>query len=218
MTTNRSSNFIWIVDYGVGNLGSLRAAFSKLGYETKIALNDNDLINANKIVFPGVGSAKTAMSRIKNDFSQLVIDSLIQDESKTLLGICLGMQIFATESLENGEIECLDYLKGKVRKLSPEISQKVPRLGWFPINLINMESEKRFSKLQNFDKQEFYFAHSYYFDIENPSLVRFDTAQSKIPAMISYKNLIGVQFHPEKSGKVGLAFLDYIINSNHSRM
>jgi glutamine amidotransferase len=200
---------IWIVDYGVGNVGSLASALKKIDLTPRLATNRLQINSAANIILPGVGASKPAMVNLNKLFGQEIFNTLIEKEKK-ILGICLGMQLFTEKSFENEITECLGLIRGQVIKLPYSKEMKIPRIGWFPIEKNEIGSRKELLNFESFNNKQFYFAHSYYVDITDKKICTFTSSNLLIPAIIQIKNLIGVQFHPEKSGSTGLKFLQKI--------
>lgn len=187
---------IALIDYGAGNLKSVANALDDLKAEYIITDKGDEIISADKIIFPGVGEATSAMSKL-NDKG---IVEAIKSTSKPLLGICLGMQLFATFS-EERNTKCLDIVKTVV-KLFDSSEVKVPHMGW---NKVEYNSQnKLFTSVES--GEHFYFANSYYVPI-NEYTIASTNYEIMFSASINKDNFYGVQFHPEKSGKVGLQIL-----------
>lgn len=192
---------IAIIDYGMGNLASVKNAFAKLGYETYTTSDPNQIVEAEKVVLPGVGAFADA---IKN-LSDLGIDQSIYEVVKRripLLGICLGLQLLFTESVENGVYKGLDVIEGRVEKLPPLF--KVPHMGW---NSVETNPESRIFKGIP-SGSYFYFVHSYYVD---PADISWQAGQSSygldFVSAVEKNNIFATQFHPEKSSLIGLEIL-----------
>ena len=195
---------ISIVDYGMGNIGSLINMFGRLGEEVAVASNANDVLMANKIVLPGVGSFKAAMQKI-NEIPGLreALDTKALNHQIPILGVCLGMQLL-TESSQEGPAEGLGWIPGKTKKFEKIGEMKIPHMGW---NEVKVVQKNAFIESIN-GESKFYFVHSYYVDVhdkQNSLLttdhgIRFDSA-------IIRENILGVQFHPEKSHKHGMKLL-----------
>jgi len=196
---------IAVIDYGAGNLRSVVNAISRLGYQPKITSDPNEVLNAQAVILPGVGAAADAMSNLKK--LQLVgpIRRII-DEDRPFLGVCLGLQVLFTGTEEGGWHECLGIIPGRVRKLPSGL--KIPHMGW---NQVKQKiSHPVFEGVP--DEANFYFVHSYYAEPEDKSLVAGETDYS-IPfcSVMARGNLVATQFHPEKSGELGLKIYDNFI-------
>jgi glutamine amidotransferase len=195
---------ISIIDYGMGNIGSLINMFGLLGEEVSVVNNKHDVLKATKLVLPGVGSYKAAMQRI-NEIKGLreALDTKALNHQIPILGVCLGMQLL-TESSQEGPAEGLGWIPGKTKRFEKIGEIKIPHMGWNEVKVVNKNT---FTESIN-DESKFYFVHSYYVDVhdkQNRLLttdygIRFDSA-------IIRENIIGVQFHPEKSHKHGMKLL-----------
>jgi imidazole glycerol phosphate synthase glutamine amidotransferase subunit len=196
------SNIIGIVNYGTaGNLHSVEKALKKANAKTLIINNVNQFNEVDKIVLPGVGSFKSAMQQLENvGFLKVLLNN-----TKPILGICLGMQILSTLGFEYGKTRGLDLIKAEVKPML--IDAKVPHVGFNTIEVIKMNNI-----LDGLENEEFYFMHSFevvnYTDII--SLTQF--AGHKFVSSIQKNNIFGVQFHPEKSREAGIQFLKNFIN------
>lgn len=172
-----------VVDYGAGNTRSVRAAFARLGAESVVTNDADALADASLVVLPGVGSAKSAMTNLQSSGAAAALRRR-HDEGGAILGICLGLQLAAGASDEDGGVVGLGLLGGRVVRLRGE---RVPHLGW-----ANVEPWG----------EVFYFAHSY--ELESADAVAFADG---VTAAARRGSFLGVQFHPEKSGAAGLEFL-----------
>ncbi|MBR4496620.1 MAG: imidazole glycerol phosphate synthase subunit HisH [Acholeplasmatales bacterium] len=191
---------IAIIDYGVGNLGSVLNAFKYLGYEAIITSNKDDILASDKVVLPGVGAFSDAMDAfIKKGFVP-VINEVIK-RGTPILGICVGMQMLFEKSYEYGIHDGLGILKGNIIKFN-EDGFKVPQIGWNQINVI-----KDNPLLKGLDNKYVYFVHSYHLDDSVYAIAKTEYAGVSYPSAINYKNIYATQFHPEKSGEVGLQIL-----------
>ncbi|MGC8765392.1 MAG: imidazole glycerol phosphate synthase subunit HisH [Brevinematia bacterium] len=196
-----------IIDYGMGNLASVGNAFSTLGIEVKISSSKDDVKNARWLVLPGVGAFEDAMKNLK----RLGLDNVIHDyvsSGKPFLGICLGMQLLFDRSYENGEFEGLGILKGRVVRF--EVKLPVPHMGWNSVKVL-----KKGWPFENIEEDSFfYFDHSYYVIPEEDNILGLSCNYGvDFPAAIWKDNIIGFQFHPEKSYKKGLRLLKNFINN-----
>ena len=198
---------ICILDYGMGNIRSLENSIKKVGYKV-IFFSDTEKINSNLLIVPGVGAFNAAMKIIKKKKIDLKIKEFLSNIHNNLLGICLGKQILYTNGFENGNEKGLNLINGDVKILTENKKYKLPNVGWNKINVKN--NLDKFNFLNEFDKQKFYFVHSF---AGEPNAKKNILATSKYKDIefcsitSNNKNLIGVQFHPEKSGTIGLDFL-----------
>ncbi len=193
---------IAIIDYDAGNLTSVARAVSYLGFQCIVTNAIEKIAAAERLIFPGVGAAGSAMDSLQ----RLGLDKAIKDAfaaGKPILGICLGTQIIMGRSEEN-DTPCLGLINGSVRAFPADRSLKIPHMGWNRVKIISDHTV--LSGVGEDD--EFYFVHSFYPDPEdsNHILGRTDYGIS-FPSIIGFKNIIATQFHPEKSGRPGLAIL-----------
>lgn len=193
---------IGIIDYGAGNLRSLVNAIRFLGKPFKV-LKEPNLRDISLILLPGVGAFGSAINNLKKyDYTEKIKEW--KEKGNPILGICLGMQLFFEWSEEDGFHEGLRLLKGSVRKL-PETGLPIPHMGWNEVDLREKDLLKDFPF-----PQYFYFAHSYYVLPEEEKLVLAKTDYGiTFPSIIGKENILGFQFHPEKSGEMGLKLLNF---------
>jgi glutamine amidotransferase len=196
------SNIVGIVNYGIaGNIHSIEKAINKAGGNTTIINNVEQFSQIDKLVLPGVGSFKDAMKELKsNGFLEA-----LQNNTKPILGICLGMQILSTIGFEYGQTEGLNFIKAEVKPLL--INAKVPHMGFNNIDVV-----KTNDILDGLQNDEFYFMHSY--EVINSTDVASLTQYSghKFVSSIKKDNIYGVQFHPEKSREPGIQLFKNFIN------
>lgn len=198
---------IVVIDYGSGNLKSVVNALETIapGDEIKISNTPSDLKHASHIILPGVGAFKDCITGLKSH--QGLIEELrnqLLKEKKPFLGICVGMQALATTGLENGEHSGLGLIDGKVIKLEPQENLKIPQMGWNELQI--KESHPILKEINEGD--HIYFANSYHFICQNQgNIIASVNYGDQINAIIAKNNIIGIQFHPEKSGEVGLRIL-----------
>jgi imidazole glycerol-phosphate synthase subunit HisH len=196
---------IGILDYGIGNIGSLLNMFRKLDLDAQVVSSPDELSGCSRLVLPGVGAFDQAMSELAK---REMIDPLGQyiKSGNPLLGICLGMQLLVESSAE-GRLPGLGYIKGSCSRLAPpaELGMRVPHMGW---NCIESNRDSSlFTGLGNLKR--FYFAHSYYVECQLTSNVLAWTSYAgEFASMITQDNILGVQFHPEKSHVFGMALLE----------
>lgn len=199
---------IGIIDYGAGNLASIMFALKRIGAEVEVCSQSTQLEKYSHVILPGVGSFKHAMSVLENEgwISAIKIHT---EKKLPLLGVCLGMQLFFEEGDEHGKSNGLGLLKGKVKLMEPNDNLKIPHLGW---NQVDLRREHQIFEgiRQNID---FYFVHSYHCIPEEESdILGTFSYGSNYVACISKDNIIGVQFHPEKSQPAGLRILQNFAN------
>ncbi len=195
---------IVIIDYGVGNLFSLKSSFDAIGVETIVSGDKEVIKNSEKIILPGVGAFCDAVKKLKET---ALYDVILEEagKGKPILGICLGMQMLFDKSYENGEYDGLGLIKGKIRPISDVIPKdlKIPQIGW---NLLKFENSKH-SLFKYINEGDYvYFVHSYY-GADCDSVIAYTEYGAPITAAVAKNNVMGCQFHPEKSGDVGLKIL-----------
>ena len=203
---------VGIIDYGSGNIRSVYKSFEKaallLDSDIEIVIIDNikKLRRVDKIVLPGVGAFADCMQGLKNINGLIeLLNTMVLKESKTFLGICVGMQLLANYSNEYGHTEGLSWIEGYVspiEKVEPEM--KIPHMGWNSINF--NKNHPIFNEIK--EEEDFYFVHSYKINIKNNDFILAKTQYgSDITAVILKNNIIGTQFHPEKSQSAGIQFI-----------
>lgn len=187
---------IVIIDYGVGNLASVKNALDMLGVESQISDRPSAIKKADALILPGVGAAGQGMKNLKKSGLDKIIVSEIK-KGKPFLGICLGMQLLFEKS-EEGNVSCLGIFKGAVKRFKK--MRKIPQIGWNEVKC------KAFQNIHN--NSYFYFVNSYYCLPKDKDIIAGLTDYGEIFAsIVAKKNVIGVQFHPEKSGKIGFQLL-----------
>ena len=205
---------ITILDLGINNISSVKLGFSR-------NLQSSDEINAiqngaelaghvsDLLILPGLGNFSAGM-RALNDrqFHPLIQEHLAND--KKLVGICLGMQLLGSMSEEAPGVQGLDLILGSIKKLPTEPREKIPHVSWASLKNVDNQITPEFNDLDG----DFYFVHSYYFSPENLTEIITNTefGSSHFPSIVGNKNVLGIQFHPEKSGIRGRRFIDRIIN------
>lgn len=204
-----------IVDYGVGNLFSLKSSLAHIGAEVVVTSDKDVLSSADQIILPGVGAFEDAANKLRNSGLDVVIKDLANN-GKPLMGICLGMQLLFEKSYEYGEHEGLGLIKGKVVPIKDYVSTelKIPHIGWNP--LFVKSSSPIFSDVKENDCV--YFVHSYFATECDDSVIATTEYGAELTAAVADKNVFGCQFHPEKSGKVGLAILKSFINIKEGQL
>lgn len=204
---------IGILDYGMGNLSSVANALDYIGAKNCIISSCQDFKNVSKLIIPGVGSFAQAMSNLHyKGFVKEILD--FNSDNKPILGICLGMQLLAEFGTEPIESEGIGLINGKVLKLFDK-DVRVPHVGWNNINLVNNHPIMVDVKTT----ADFYFVHSYYFSLSDPNNLISETDYGlKFPSIVTNTkgNVVGIQFHPEKSQKQGLKILDNFSSWNYA--
>ena len=195
---------IAIIDYGVGNLFSLTSSFKYAGLDACVTSDISEIEKADRIILPGVGAFGDAIKKLRaTGLDKVIIEQA--NKGKPLMGICLGMQLLFEKSYEYGEHEGLGLLKGSVVPMQNYIdkSLKIPQIGW---NALIFKKENPLFKYIN-DGDFVYFVHSYFANDCEQSLLATTEYGKELTAAVAYKNVMGCQFHPEKSGDVGLKIL-----------
>jgi glutamine amidotransferase len=194
-----------IVNYGMGNLGSVRRALEELGVEPYIAEHPLALFEANRIVLPGVGAFNEGMARLREGGWVDVLQRLVRIEHKALLGICLGMQMLASSGDEGGDVSGLGFIEGRVRRLDVlGCTLRIPHVGWNDV--FHREDEPLLAHIPQ--RSDFYFVHSYAIDANNARQVIGSTSYGvEIVAAVREGHVLGTQFHPEKSSRAGRQLL-----------
>ena len=198
---------IAIVDYGVGNIFSLCSSFKYIGADIELTSDVATIKKADKVIFPGVGAFRDAESKLR----ATGLDKVVIDEAKSgkpFLGICLGMQMMLTKSFEFGEYSGLDIIPGNVVSMEGVVpaDYKIPHIGW---NKLIFPKDKPKSPIFRYvnEGEHVYFVHSYYCTDCAPDTIATTEYGAELTAAIARDNVFGVQFHPEKSGEVGLNIL-----------
>jgi imidazole glycerol-phosphate synthase subunit HisH len=208
---------ITIIDYGVGNILSLKNSLEHLGTDVFITNKKKEILQSSHIILPGVGAFPAAMNLINDLRLKDILHSAVSSNIN-LLGICLGMQLLLTESEEFTTTKGLNLIPGKVRSIEKFFKKnkrlKLPHIGWNQI-IERDEKNERNKLVENISKEDhFYFVHSFISITDNINHHLFFAKYEDImiPAVIGFKNIYGFQFHPEKSGKAGLKLLKNFIN------
>ena len=199
---------ITIVNYGSGNLLSAKQSFIKvlnstnIKAEIQISENPKDLLDSTHVVLPGQGAFKTCMEGIKKiSGMQDSLNEFVKVKKRPFFGICVGMQLFADTSEENGNHQGLGWVKGTIKKL-PSTNIKMPHMGWNQVNVVNQNS------IIKPEENDYYFVHSYYFDCLNKQDIVAETKYGiNFASIINKENVYGCQFHPEKSSAQGLKII-----------
>lgn len=203
---------IGIVDLGTGNLFSVIKACRRCSIDFSIVTNPKEVFNYKILILPGVGAYPAAMAHLSSNGMVEALKSF-QDNGKYLIGICLGMQLLMDSSEEFSFSRGLGFISGDVKMLQPTLANKIPNIGWCETFHDNSADILRLKSLVN--KHDFYYAHSYYCDLEKESEILAYTyfGNQKIPALISNGcNVFGMQFHPEISGDSGIGLFSNLIH------
>lgn len=195
---------IAVVDYGVGNLFSLSSSFKAIGYDTVVTGNAEEIKKADKVILPGVGAFSDAIAKLRSSG----LDQVVCEEArsgKPLMGICLGMQMLFERSCEYGTHQGLGLISGEVIPMENTLPNelKIPHIGW---NYLKIKKNNPLFKYIN-DGDFVYFVHSFYADNCEDSVIATTDYSKEITAVVARDNVYGCQFHPEKSGEIGLKIL-----------
>ena len=188
---------IAIIDYKAGNIASIKNAVERLGFSCFITSNPEEILKADGVIFPGQGRAGQTMANLE----QMGIDKIISKITKPFLGICLGMQLLV-DSSEEDNTKCLSVISGKCVKFPSEL--KTPQIGW---NKVSFIQRSPLTEGIN-DDSYFYFANSYYIEVEDKNVVGKTDYRISFSSIIQKDNYFAIQFHPEKSGTVGSQLLN----------
>ena len=192
---------VCIVDYGIGNIKAFKNIYDKLNINVEIASKKEQFVNATHLILPGVGTFDWAMSKLNESSLRETLDGLVLEKKIPILGICVGMQIMASQS-EEGVLSGLNWIEGKILKLDKDII--LPHMGWNNVKLSNKSD--LFNNIENF---EFYFLHSYYYKTEDDKhILSMSKYGNSFTSAIYKENIFGTQFHPEKSHKNGIKILE----------
>ena len=194
---------IAIIDYDAGNIRSVEKAMAKLGQEVWITRDRERIMNADKVILPGVGSFGDAMAHLR-EYNLVEVIKDVVAEKKPFLGICLGLQLLYESSEETPGVEGLGVLKGKILKIPEQEGLKIPHMGW---NSLHLQNDGRL--FRGIEQNPYvYVVHSYYLKAEEEETVKATPEYSvKIHASVEKDNVFACQFHPEKSGDLGLQIL-----------
>tara|TARA_B100000242_G_C42903888_1_gene419164 strand:- start:182 stop:787 length:606 start_codon:yes stop_codon:yes gene_type:complete len=194
---------IGIVDYGLGNIKAISNIYDKLKIRNKLIKAESDFENVDRLILPGVGAFDSAIEMLKKSKLYNKIDNLVVNDQFKILGICVGMQIFSIKSSE-GSLSGFNWIEGDVKKFEVNNSiMRLPHMGW---NSVNIKKNLLFNNIS--DNEYFYFCHSYYFNcIDSKNIMSETKFINNFASSINYKNIYGIQFHPEKSHDNGIKIL-----------
>ena len=202
---------ITIIDYKTGNLGSIQNILKRIGEESKVTSDKYDIARATKLILPGVGAFDTGMKNLTKLDLVSILNEKVLDEKIPVLGICLGMQLLSKGS-EEGSVPGLGWINGEAMRFNfiNSTEYKIPHMGW---NFVHQH--KKSNLFDNmFSDARFYFVHSFYFKANDPSDVLTSTTyEIEFTSAVEKANIIGVQFHPEKSHKFGMKLLKNFVDS-----
>jgi glutamine amidotransferase len=198
---------ICILDYGVGNIFSLKNILRKNNISFTYSRKKKDILNATHLILPGVGSFDIAIRKLSESIPIDFLNNEVLKKKKPILGICVGMQIMATNGHENTLTNGLGWIEGSVKIIDSK-KLSLPQVGWNNL----LVSKKKSNIMNGVEKKDFYFLNSYYFDIINKiNVIAYTSYGIKFPSVIQKNNIVGVQFHPEKSQKAGLQLIKNFI-------
>ena len=204
---------IKIIDYGMGNIQSVKNAFELFDSKVEIISDPSNIKNADGIILPGVGAFSNAVKNLKERKLIEPLKEAVINKKVPLLGICLGMQLLADKSEERGNNEGLSFISGEIRKIPHKEGLRLPHVGWNEVTI--KKKEPLFKNI--IDKGSFYFVHSYRFECDDEFVVATTDYGQKINAVVRKENIFGIQFHPERSQRKGLHmlanFISYIKDS-----
>ena len=198
-------NKVLVIDYGMGNTDTVIRAVEECGGNPILSNSKSDFEIASHIILPGVRAFQTGIKHINDLGIKPILEEQVFKHSIPFLGICLGMHLLADKGFENGETSGLGWIKGRVEKFEKtENDQKIPHIGWNEVHF-----EKKTSIFEGLQSgKDFYFVHSYHFIVNNPSHIIATTPYcGGFVSAVKKDNIFGVQFHPEKSQKMGFAVL-----------
>ena len=199
---------IKIIDYGMGNIQSVKNAFELLRCKVEVITDPSNIKSADGIILPGVGAFGNAIKNLKERKLIERLKEAVIDQKVPLLGICLGMQLLADNSEEGNNNEGLSFIAGKIYKIPHKEGYRLPHVGWNDVAV--KKKEPLFRNI--IDKGSFYFVHSYRFECDDEFVVATTNYGQNINAVVRKENVFGVQFHPERSQRKGLHLLANFVN------
>ena len=198
---------ICILDYGIGNIFSLKNILKKNEINFTYSRKKKDILNATHLILPGVGSFDVAIKKLSESIPINFLNNEVLKKKKPILGICVGMQIMAKNGYENTLTSGLGWIEGSVKIIDSK-KLPLPQVGWNNL----LYSRKTSDIINGIEKKDFYFLNSYYFDVMNKkNVIAYSSYGIKFPSVIQKNNIVGVQFHPEKSQKAGLQLIKNFI-------
>lgn len=203
--SNHNHVKVAIIDYGMGNLDSVKRAAEESGGIALITNKKKDITDATHIILPGDGAFPDGMKNIKENNLDKTLEDQVIKKGVPLLGLCLGMQILADKGFEGDETEGLGWIQGEVKRMEPvDPKERIPHIGWNEVDFV--QDSPLFSDITS--GKDFYFIHSFKFICQDKSDILAATAYcGKFTSIVGKRNIFGVQFHPEKSQKSGLQLL-----------
>lgn len=201
---------VTIINYGMGNLKSVRNAFEVLGASVEVVDSPREMNHVNRIVLPGVGAFGDAMHNLRTMGWVDALEKEVRQKQKPFLGLCLGIQVLATTGTEHGHFEGLNWIPGTVKRIKPaDPTLRIPHIGWNDVEIVR--DDGLYQGLGK--KQAFYFVHSYVICPEDPTVITgLCEYGTRFCASLQFQNIMATQYHPEKSHKTGLAMLKNFLN------
>ena len=202
---------ISVIDYGVGNLFSLKSSLDYIGLDTTLTNDIEKIKNSKGIILPGVGAFRDAIKNLeKYNLKDIIIEEA--KSGKPFLGICLGMQLLFEKSYEYGEYNGLGLIDGEIdeikKHISSELDLKIPHMGWNNLNINGKFKDDKILKNIDFENDVYvYYVHSYFANTDIKNVIAYSDYGTNIPGIVKKNNVYGMQFHPEKSSDVGLKLL-----------
>ncbi|MBP6125631.1 MAG: imidazole glycerol phosphate synthase subunit HisH [Leptotrichiaceae bacterium] len=202
---------ISVIDYGVGNLFSLKSSLDYIGLDTTLTNDIEKIKNSKGIILPGVGAFRDAIKNLeKYNLKDIIIEEA--KSGKPFLGICLGMQLLFEKSYEYGEYNGLGLIDGEIdeikKHISSELDLKIPHMGWNNLNVNDKFKDDKILKNIDFENDVYvYYVHSYFANTDIKNVIAYSDYGTNIPGIVKKNNVYGMQFHPEKSSDVGLKLL-----------
>lgn len=200
---------ITVINYGLGNLGSIQNMYKKIGIKVEIAESEKEIVEADKLILPGVGAFDEGMKGLKKSGLTNVLNQKVLEEKTPLLGVCLGMQLL-TEKSEEGNESGLGWIKAETKRFSfpADSDLKVPHMGWNEVEACREDKLIKNIRQTADEAARYYFVHSYYVECKNPNDVLLKTSYGiEFDVAFRHEHIMGVQFHPEKSHKFGMQIL-----------
>ncbi len=201
---------ITIIDYGSGNLKSIRNGFNHIGMDVNVSSDFNDLEKADALVLPGVGAFGNAMMNLQ-PYQQIIKEHI--NDGKPFLGVCLGLQVLFTKSQENIGVKGLNIFDGEVVRFNASLKEKglkIPHMGWNNLQITKNECPI----LKDICNEYMYFVHSYYVQPEDENIIAATVDyEVQVPAVVYQDQIYATQFHPEKSGEIGLRILKNFVET-----
>ena len=203
---------IGIISVGIGNVESISTMLDALGKENYLITSPQYLNEFNKVILPGVGNFGTFMTALNDNGFYHALNKYSENNDRKILGLCVGAQAMLESSEESPEVPGFGWLKGTNALINTSKTKFVPRIGWDYLDLVEKYPDNDLNKSLSLPNK-FYFAHSYRFKIENPKyIIAMSKSDHEISVVFLKNNLMGVQFHPEKSNKSGFMFLEMFSN------